>query len=94
MFGITRPRTVSPSTRREAATRHLRIARAGVYDDLARARRRQRRGHSWPQDEVAEMIRGAEARLAALEALARLVARGDEQTIRWILDLAELQHAA
>lgn len=95
MFGIPRPRTVSPSTRRETATRYLRIARAGAYDDLARARRDQRRGRiAGSEGELLAVIRGAETRLAALEAQARLVARGDDQAIRRVMEIADLQHAA
>jgi hypothetical protein len=92
MFGITRPRTVSPSTRRETATRYLRVARSGAYDDLARARRDQRRGRLSDPDLLAT-IRDAEARLTVIEAQARLVARGDHQTIRLVLEAAELQPA-
>lgn len=92
MFGIARPRSVSPSTRREAATRYLRIARSGAYDDLARARRDQRRGRL-DEGELLSAIRGAETRLAVLEAQARLVTRGDAQAIMHVLEIAELHHA-
>lgn len=90
MFGITRPRPVTPSTRRETATRHLRVARSGAYDDLARARRDQRRGRL-SDPELLATIRAAEARLTVIEAQARLVARGDHQTIRLVLETAAHQ---
>lgn len=95
MFGITRPRTLTPSTRREAAGRYLRIARAGAYDDLARARRDHRRGRpSGSDSDLSAAIRDAEARLTAIEAQARLVARGDAPAIRRVMEIAGLSRAA